>query len=103
MSAKSSPLPRWGKRRPGTKGSGLLAGELVLRCPKVLGCPSRVTSCCRKGDPFHGLRTGSRLTLRNELSEETRVLTKQETLLRRGAQVQSSRVSKPRRTAQSSL
>ena len=27
--------------------------------------------CCRKGDPFQGLKLGSCLTLRNELSEET--------------------------------
>ena len=37
--------------------------------------------CCRKGDPFQGLKLGSCLTLRNELSEETHVLTKQEILL----------------------
>ena len=38
----------------------------------------------RKGDPFKD-RVGSSLTLRNELSEETHVRTKQETLLKRGA------------------
>ena len=27
--------------------------------------------CCRKGDPFHGPKLGSCLTLGNELSEET--------------------------------
>ena len=32
--------------------------------------------CCRKGDPFQGPKLGSCLTLRNELSEETHVLTK---------------------------
>ena len=42
--------------------------------------------CCRKGDPFQGPKLSSYLTLRNELSEETRVLTKQETLLGKGAQ-----------------
>ena len=42
---------------------------------------------------------GSCLTLRDELSEETHVLTKQETLLGRGAQAESSRVRKPRTTA----
>ena len=42
--------------------------------------------CFRKADPFQGPRVGSCLTLRNELSEETRVLTKQETLLGKGAQ-----------------
>ena len=41
------------------------------------------------------------LTLRNELSEETHVLTKQETLLARGAQAESSRIREPRRTARS--
>ena len=39
------------------------------------------------------------LTLRNELSEETHMLTKQETLLGRGARTESSRVREPRRTA----
>jgi len=42
---------------------------------------------------------GSCLTLGNELSEETRVLTKQETFLGKGAQVESGRVREPRRTA----
>ena len=37
--------------------------------------------CCRKGDPFQGPTLGSCLTLGNELSEETHVLTKQEILL----------------------
>ena len=32
--------------------------------------------CCRKGDPFQGLKVGSCLTLRNELCEETNVLTR---------------------------
>ena len=39
--------------------------------------------CCRKGDPFQGLKLGSCLTLRKGLSEETHVLTKQELLLGR--------------------
>ena len=55
--------------------------------------------CCRKADPFLGLKLGSCLTLRNELSEETHVLTKQEILLGKGTQVESSRVREPRRTA----
>ena len=54
---------------------------------------------CRKGDPFQGLRLGSCLTLRNELSEETHVLTKQEILLEKGTPVESSRVREPRRPA----
>ena len=40
--------------------------------------------CCGKGDPFQGLKMGSCLTFRNELSEETHMLTKQKTLLGRG-------------------
>ena len=54
---------------------------------------------CRKEDPFQGLKLGSCLTLRNELSEEIHVLTKQEILLGKGTQVESSRVREPRRTA----
>ena len=55
--------------------------------------------CCRKGDPFQDPRVRSCLTLGNELSEETHVLTKQKTLLGRGVQAESSRVREPRRTA----
>ena len=55
--------------------------------------------CCRKGDPFQGPKLGSCLTLRNELSKETCVLTKQEILLGKGTSVESSRVREPRRTA----
>ena len=40
---------------------------------------------CRTRDPFQGPKVGSCLTLGNELSEETHLLTKQETLLGRGA------------------
>ena len=58
-----------------------------------------VQICCRKGDPFRGLRVGACLTLRNELSEETHVLTKQEILLGKGTWVESSRIREPRRTA----
>ena len=50
--------------------------------------------CYRKGDSFQD----SGLTLRNELSEDTHVLTKQKNLLGRGAQVESRRVREPRRT-----
>ena len=56
-------------------------------------------NCCRKWDPFQLPKLGSCLTLRNELSEETYVLTKQEILLRKGTGVESSRVREPRRTA----
>ena len=50
------------------------------------GTPSRALSC---------------LTLGNELSEETHMLTKQEILLGKGTRVESSRVREPRRTARS--
>ena len=59
----------------------------------------RLCRCCRKGDPFQGLKLDSCLTLRNELSKETHVLTKQEILLGKGTQVESRRVREPRRTA----
>ena len=42
---------------------------------------------------------GSCLTLRNELSKETHVLKKQETLLGRGPWAEHGRVREPRRTA----
>ena len=54
--------------------------------------------CCRKGDPFQDPKLGSCLTLGNELSKETHLLTKQEILLGKGARVESSRVREPRRT-----
>ena len=50
-------------------------------------------------DPFQGPKLDSCLTLRNDLSKETHMLTKQEILLGKGARVESSRVRKPRRTA----
>ena len=53
----------------------------------------------QEGVPFQGPKLGSCLTLRNELSEETHVLTKQEILLGKGTRVESSRVREPRRTA----
>ena len=52
----------------------------------------------QEGGPLPGLRVGSHLTLGNELSEETHVLTNQEILLRKGAWAESSRVREPRRT-----
>ena len=55
----------------------------------------REEKCCRKGDPFQGPKGGSGLTFRNELSEETNMLTKQKTLLGRRAQAESKRVRKP--------
>ena len=87
-------------------GSGPLAGKLAPEYPEWSGCqsqrrrvPARVTICCRKRDPFQGPKLGSCLTLGNELSEKTHVLTKQEILLGKGTGVESSRVRKPRRTA----
>ena len=56
-------------------------------------------NCCKKGDPFQGPKLGSCLTLGNELSKETHVLTKQEILLGKGTRVESRRVREPRRTA----
>ena len=58
-----------------------------------------VQKCCRKGASFQGPRVGSCLIIRNELSKETHVLTKQETLLGRGTRVESSRVREPKGTA----
>ena len=60
--------------------------------------PTRVAICCRKEDAFQGLKLGSCLTLGNELSEETYVLTKQEILLGKGTRMESSRIREPRRT-----
>ena len=46
--------------------------------------PTRAAICCRKGDPFQGPKLGSCLTLRNELSEETHVLTKKRDFIGKG-------------------
>lgn len=46
----------------------------------------------QKGGLLLGLKVGSCLTLRNELSEETHVLTKQKSLLGRGALAESNRL-----------
>ena len=70
------------------------------QCSKsTKGIPPIVCVCSRKGDPFQDPKLCSYLTLGNELSEETHVLTKQETFLGRGAQAESSGVKEPRRTA----
>ena len=50
-------------------------------------------------EPLPEPEMGCYLTLGNELSEETHVLTKQEILLGKGAWVESSRVREPRTTA----
>ena len=54
---------------------------------------------CRKGDLFQGSRVDPCLTLGSELSKEIHMLAKQETLLRRDIQAESSRAREPRRTA----
>ena len=86
-------------------GSGPLAGKLAPEYPEWSGCqfqrrrvPTRIAICCRKVDPFQGLKLGSCLTLRDELSEETHVLTKQAILSGMGTGLESSRVREPRRT-----
>ena len=61
--------------------------------------PTKVTTCCRKGDPFQDPKVGSCLILGNELFKETHVLTKLEVLLGRGVWAESRRVREPRRTA----
>ena len=70
--------------------------------PSSLGDRERLYSQARvlqeKG-PLQGLRLGSCLTLGNELSKETKMLTEQKIVLGRGARVENSRVRKPRRTA----
>ena len=87
-------------------GSGPLAGKLAPEYPEWSGCqsqqrivPARVAICCRKGGHFQGPKLSSCLTLRNELSEDTHVLTKQEILLGKGTQAESRRVREPRKTA----
>ena len=87
-------------------GSGPLPGKLAPEYLNWSGCqsqrrrvPARVAICCRKKEPFQGPKLGSCLTLGNELSEGTHVLTKQEIFLGKGSQVESSRVREPRRTA----
>ena len=69
----------------GGQSFGALASASVLLLPE--------------GGHFPGPKWGSCLTIRNELSEETHVLTKQEILLGKGTQVESSRVREPRRIA----
>ena len=86
-------------------GSGPLAGKLALSTSSVRMSvsvkknPTRVAICCRKGDPFQAPKLGSCLTLRDELSEGTHVLTKQEILMGKGTQVESRRVREHGRLA----
>ena len=51
----------------------------------------------QEGRPLPGPKSG--LLSNNELSKKTHVVTKQEILLGKGAQVESSRVKESRRTA----
>ena len=55
--------------------------------------------CCGRGTTSRARNWPLVLTLGNELSEETHVLTKQEILLGKCTWVESSRVREPRRTA----
>ena len=72
-------------------GSGPLAGKLAPEYPEWSGCqsqrrrvPTRVTICCRKGDPFQDPKLGSCLTLGNELSEETHIADKARDFIGKG-------------------
>ena len=82
-----------------TKQEILLGKGTRVESSSVREPRTALSNCCRKGDPFQDPKLGSCLTLRNELSEETHVLTKQEILLGKGTRVESSRVREPRRTA----
>ena len=74
--------------------------EILARlcCLLIVIIQSLLWFCCRKGDPLQQ-KLGSCLTLRNELSKETHVLTKQEILLGKGTRVESSRGRTPWRAA----
>ena len=100
------------RRRPGTKGSQLQPLGLVhWHASWPLSTLSRQDvslseeeshqsrHLLQEGDPFQGPKLGSCLTLGNELSEETHVLTKQEILFGKVTRVESRRVREPRRTA----
>ena len=58
-----------------------------------------ILSALQEGGPLPGPELGYCLTLGNELSEETYVLTKQKIILGKDARVDSRRVRGPRRTA----
>ena len=70
-----------------------------ISVPKQEAKTKYISYCCRKGDPFQSPRVGSCLTLRNELSEGTHMLTEKETLLEKSARTENSRVRESRRTA----
>ena len=57
---------------------------------------AQLVELLQEGGPLLGPETGLLLTLGNELSEETHVLTKQESLLGKGTRAESSRVREPR-------
>ena len=78
------------------QGSTRVLGTL---CQKQGAKTKYISYCCRKGGPFQSPRVGSCLTLRNELSKGTHMLTKQETLLEKGARTENSRVRESRRAA----
>ena len=75
----------------------------LYKFPKLEVSPIIGPLCCRKGDPIQGLELGYCLTLKNELSEETHLLTKARDLIGKGHPVESSRVREARRTALWSL
>ena len=86
-------------------GSGPLAGKLAPEYSEWSGCqsqrrrvPPELPFVVGRGTPSRAPKLCSCLTLGNELSEETHVLTKQEILLGKGTRVESSRVREPRRT-----
>ena len=86
---------------PGSSVHGILEARILewLPCPPSGVLPDPGIEQLQEGGPVWGLKPGSCLTLRNELSEEIPVLTKQEILLGKGTRVESSRVREPRRTA----
>jgi len=75
-------------------GLSLIISQILRKKTKII--KHLLCFCCRKGDPFQGPRVGSCLTLRNELSKETHMLKKQETLLGRSARAESCKVRNPR-------
>ena len=66
---------------------------------KEFGLPEIISFVAARQDPFQGPRVGSFQTLRNEFPEDIHMLTKQETLLERGARVESNTVREPRRAS----
>ena len=72
-----------------------LIAQLVKNPPAMQETPI----LSQEGGPLPGPKLGSCLTLGNELSKETHVLTKQEILLGKGTRVERSRAREPRRPA----